>query len=166
MTAIIALVIMARPAGFWIRAVAALIDFGVFAVVRMSLGVLAARVWRMDVDAALGLSGVLFTCTALFVVLYVVTLHTLDGQTLGKLIVRVRVIDANGAAPALGASVLRFIGYFLSLLPFGFGFIMAGLRTDRRALHDLLAGTHVERLGARAPTSYAVPPPPLVTPPL
>jgi uncharacterized RDD family membrane protein YckC len=164
MAVIIAPVIMARPAGFWIRAVAALIDFGVFALVRMSLAVLAARVWRIDVDAALGLHGALFTCTALFVVLYVVTLHTLDGQTLGKLIVRVRVVGANGEPPALGASVLRFIGYFLSLLPFGFGFVMAGLRTDRRALHDLLAGTHVERLGARAATAYAVPPPPVMRP--
>jgi uncharacterized RDD family membrane protein YckC len=165
MAGIIAPVMMTRPAGFWIRAVAALIDFGVFALVRMSLGVLAARVWRIDIDAAMELRGALFTCTALFVVLYVVTLHALDGQTLGKLIVRVRVVGANGAPPALGASVLRFIGYFLSLLPFGFGFIMAGLRTDRRALHDLLAGTHVERLGARATTPYAAPPP-LATPPL
>ena len=110
---------MARPAGFWIRAVAALIDFGVFALVRMSLAVLAARVWRIDVDAALGLHGALFTCTALFVVLYVVTLHTLDGQTLGKLIVRVRVVGANGEPPALGASVLRFIGYFHRTFPKG-----------------------------------------------
>jgi uncharacterized RDD family membrane protein YckC len=28
----------------------------------------------------------------------------------------------------------------------GIGYLMAGLRTDKRALHDLLAGTRVERL--------------------
>ena len=147
MTRIIAPVIMTRPAGFWIRVVAALIDFALFAIVKASLGMLAARVWRTDVDLA-GLRGTIAMCTALFVILYVVALHTLGGQTVGKLVVRVRVVGIDGAAPALGASVLRFLGYLLSLLPFGFGFIMAGLRTDRRALHDLLAGTHVERIGA------------------
>ena len=128
-----------------------------FAVVKGSLGALATRMWRIDIDGALGLRGVLVACTALFAVLYVVTLVALDGQTLGKLIVRVRVVDADGAPPAFGASVLRFIGYFISLLPFGFGFVVAGLRTDRRALHDLLAGTRVERLTARAATSFAAP---------
>ena len=150
MAGIIALVITPRPAGFWIRVVAALIDFGVFAVVKASLGALAARVWRVDVDGALGARGVLIACTALFAVLYIVTLHALTGQTLGKLIVRICVVGADGARPALGASVLRFVGYFVSLVPFGLGFVMAGLRTDRRALHDLLAGTRVERLGAPA----------------
>jgi uncharacterized RDD family membrane protein YckC len=42
--------------------------------------------------------------------------------------------------------VLRFFAYGASLFPFGLGFVMAGLRSDRRALHDLLAGTRVERL--------------------
>jgi uncharacterized RDD family membrane protein YckC len=157
MTGIIAPVIPPRPAGFWIRVVAALIDFIVFAIVKASLGVLAARVWRVDVGA-LGLRGVLIACTALFVVLYVVALHALLGQTIGKLVVRVRVVSADGEPPALGASVLRFIGYFVSLLPFGFGFVMAGLRTDRRALHDLLAGTRVERLPAPVAAPFLAPP--------
>lgn len=139
-----------RPAGFGIRVVAALVDFVVFFVVKASLGALAARVVRIDIDSAMGLRGAVVACTMLFAALYVVTLVALDGQTLGKLVVRVRVVGPDGAPPALGASVLRFIGYFVSLLPFGFGFVMAGLRTDRRALHDLLAGTHVERVGERA----------------
>ena len=86
------------------------------------------------------------------------TLHALVGQTIGKLVVRVRVVGADGEPPAPGASVLRFIGYFVSLLPFGFGFVMAGLRTDRRALHDLLAGTHVERLRAPVAAPFLAPP--------
>jgi uncharacterized RDD family membrane protein YckC len=69
------------------------------------------------------------------------------------------VVGADGEPPPFGASVLRFIGYFVSLLPFGFGFVMAGLRADRRSLHDLLAGTRVERVGARATRpSFTAPP--------
>jgi uncharacterized RDD family membrane protein YckC len=136
-----------RPAGFWIRAVAALIDFAVFGVVKFSLGVIAARALRMD----LGGGSVVVACTLLFVALYVIVLHALEGQTLGKLAVGVRVVGPEGGPPPLGAAVLRFLGYFASLAPVGLGFAMAGLRADRRALHDLLASTRVERLARTAP---------------
>ena len=152
------------PAGFWIRVVAALIDFVIFMLVRGALSLLARIVWRSDA-ATLGIEGVLGTTTALFAALYVILLHALAGQTIGKLIVRVRVVGLDGAPPALGASVLRFFAYFASLLPFATGFIMAGLRSDRRALHDLLAGTRVERLGParvlRAPDPVTTETPPL-----
>ena len=69
-----------------------------------------------------------------------------------------RVVGADGEPPALGASVLRFIGYFVSLLPFGFGFVMAGLRADRRALHDLLAGTRVDRRQGPGAAPFLAPP--------
>jgi len=134
---------MTRPAGFWRRAVGALVDLVVVVLVKASLGVIAARVFRADLDAS---KGVLVACTLLFAALYVIGLHALEGQTVGKLVVGARVVGPDGAPPAVGVSVLRFAGYFVSLLPFGLGFAMAGLRTDRRALHDLLAGTRVERL--------------------
>ena len=134
-----------RPAGFWIRAFAALVALGVFFAVKTSLAWLAVRVLRVDVDGALGLRGALFACTALFVALYVVVLHAIAGQTIGKLVMRVRVVDADGSPLAFGTSLLRFFAYLASLMPFGLGFVMAGLRADRRALHDLVAGTRVER---------------------
>ena len=133
------------PAGFWIRAVAALLDFVLFMLVNGALALLARLVWRSNVST-LGIEGALSTSTALFAALYVVMLHAYEGQTVGKLIVGVRVVGLDGAPPAIGASVLRFFAYFASLLPFAAGFLMAGLRSDRRGLHDLLAGTRVERL--------------------
>jgi len=139
----IALVTKTQPAGFWRRAVATLVDLVVVVLVKALLGVIAARVFHADRDAT---QGALVACTLLFAVLYVIGLHALEGQTIGKLVVGARVIGAEGVPPAVGVSVLRFVGYFVSLLPFGLGFAMAGLRTDRRALHDLLAGTRVERL--------------------
>lgn len=147
--------ISTRPAGFWIRAVAALLDFALFGLVKLSLGVLAARVWRSEIDGPVGVQGVISACTMLFAVLYTIVLHALDGQTIGKLLVGVRVVGLDGERPPLGASVLRFFAYAVSLLPFGLGFVMAGLRADRRALHDLLAGTRVVRPALPAP-----PPPP------
>lgn len=144
---------MSRPAGFWIRVVAALIDLALILMAKAALGALAKRTWRGDVET-LGIQGALALCTVLFAVSYVVLLHALEGQTIGKLIVAVRVVGLDGAPPAVGASVLRLIGSVASLLPFGLGFVMAGLRSDRRALHDLLAGTRVERLGRGPAPSY------------
>jgi uncharacterized RDD family membrane protein YckC len=138
-------VIAPRPAGFWIRVVAALVDFAVFGLVKLSFGALAARFWRTD-DGAIGVQGTIATCTFLFAALYVIVLHVLEGQTIGKLLVRIRVVGLDGSPPPLGTSLLRFLAYAVSLMPFGMGFVMAGLRADRRGLHDLIAGTRVERL--------------------
>jgi uncharacterized RDD family membrane protein YckC len=148
-------VIVARPAGFWIRVVAAIVDFAVFWLVNLTLGLLAARVFRVDLDDAIGLRGSLAASSMLFVALYVIVLHALEGQTIGKLVTRVRVVGADDLPPPIGASVLRFFAYFVSLLPFGLGFLMAGLRADRRALHDLIAGTRVERLPHAVPPAAA-----------
>jgi uncharacterized RDD family membrane protein YckC len=151
-------VIRTRPAGFWIRVVAAVLDFALFALVNLSLKALAVRVWRAPLEGAGSVEGTVGTCTFLFVAAYVIVLHALEGQTVGKLIVGVRVVGADGTPPTLGASVLRFIAYGASLVPFGLGFVMAGLRADRRALHDLLAGTRVERLAPPPPPAPPAPP--------
>lgn len=155
---------MTRPASFWIRVVAALVDFGVFTLVDLSLRVIAVRVFRTDLDDVLGVRGAVGACTLLFAALYVIALHALEGQTLGKLLVGIRVVGSDGAPPAIGASVLRFFGYFVSLVPFGLGFVMAGLRADHRALHDLLADTRVERLARPTPRPPAPEPEELIAP--
>jgi uncharacterized RDD family membrane protein YckC len=156
-----------RPAGFWIRVVAAVLDFAVFWLVKLSLAALAALLWRTD-DGGLGVRGTIVTCTFLFAALYVIVLHALEGQTIGKLLAGVRVVGLDGTPPPLGASVLRFFAYGASLVPFGMGFVMAGLRSDRRALHDLLAGTRVERLRPAPPPAPPPAPEPeeLMAPPL
>jgi uncharacterized RDD family membrane protein YckC len=150
-------VIPTRPAGFWIRVVAAVIDFVVFSLVNLSLGVLAVRVLRTELDGPVGVRGAVSAATMLFMALYTILLHALEGQTIGKLLVGVRVVGLDGEPPPVGASVLRFFAYAVSMLPFGLGFVVAALRADKRALHDLLAGTRVERRGRPAP---AAPPPP------
>lgn len=147
------------PAGFWIRVVAALIDVLVWSVVRLSLEVMAGRVWGRDVDGSPFFQGMFGFFTLLFSALYTTVLHALDGQTLGKLAVGVRVVDVGGGRLTVGAALLRWLALFLSLVPFGMGFVMAGLRRDKRSLHDLIAGSRVERVarrGAGRPVSTGV----------
>ncbi len=91
---------------------------------------------------------------------YTTVLHCLAGQTIGKMLVGVRVVAGDDGPPPFGAALLRFVAYFASAAPFTFGFVMAGLRRDKRALHDLIAGTWVEHSSAPEPAA----PPPVETP--
>jgi uncharacterized RDD family membrane protein YckC len=137
------------PAGFWIRAAAAVVDLAVLSLVQLSLGLAARGTWGAVADDSAALSGMIGLFTAVFGVLYTAVLHASGGQTVGKMVVGVRVVAEDGEPLALGAALLRHLAYAASLLPLGLGFVMAGLRRDKRALHDLLAGSRVERVAAR-----------------
>jgi uncharacterized RDD family membrane protein YckC len=77
---------------------------------------------------------------------YWIVPHWRYGQTLGKAAVGVRVVDAAGGPVSLRAALVRLVGYWLSWLTFGIGYLIAALRADKRALHDLVAGTRVDRV--------------------
>jgi uncharacterized RDD family membrane protein YckC len=64
------------------------------------------------------------------------------GTTLGKRPFKVYVVRASDGGPITrGQSALRFVGYAASYLTFGCGFLMAAFHPQKRALHDLIAGT-------------------------
>jgi uncharacterized RDD family membrane protein YckC len=152
--------IQPRPAGFWIRAIAAVIDFAVFFVVLLSFRLIGARVWGADIETAASFKSLASFFTVVFAGAYTTVLHSLAGQTIGKMIVGVRVVVGDDGPPPFGTALLRFIAYFASAAPLTLGFVMAGLRRDKRALHDLIAGTRVEHSSLPEPA----PPPPVETP--
>lgn len=73
--------------------------------------------------------------------------------TPGKRLLKLRVADMAAAPPGLQRAALRFAAGGLSWLTLNIGHLMAGLRRDHRALHDLVAGTQV--LGRGAPPPWA-----------
>jgi uncharacterized RDD family membrane protein YckC len=67
------------------------------------------------------------------------------GQTPGKKLANIRVVDAyTGQNAPYWKLLLRFLGYFLSLITV-VGFFIGLLRKDHKTLHDLLSGTTVIR---------------------
>ena len=153
-----------RPAGFWIRAVALAIDVVVCALVQMSFGVLGRVLMGSAGDGSSAQSAA-FLFTVIFAAAYWTTLHMVAGQTLGKAVVGVRVVATDGVLLTFGPSFLRYLASGLSLATLGFGYLMAALRRDKRALHDLIAGSRVERPVAPRPMVRRVvrpaPPPPV-----
>ena len=65
--------------------------------------------------------------------------------TIGKMICGLRVTDLNGNRISFERATGRYFAKFLSVMFFGFGFIMAGFTERKQGLHDLLAGTLVRK---------------------
>jgi uncharacterized RDD family membrane protein YckC len=64
--------------------------------------------------------------------------------TLGKRLVGIKVTDANGARIGVGRALGRFFAAGLSWLTMNIGHALAAFGSERRALHDYVAGTRVE----------------------
>ncbi|HUP58482.1 MAG TPA: RDD family protein [Bdellovibrionota bacterium] len=70
------------------------------------------------------------------------------GATPGKLLLGLRVVDAQtGTYLGLRQTLIReVLGRIADTLTLGIGLLMAAFREDKRALHDLIAGTQVLRV--------------------
>jgi len=74
---------------------------------------------------------------------YFTFFHAWFGQTLGKMIIGIKVVSENNMAPSASMAFLRWTGYLLSLLPFAAGFLWSAVDKDHDAWHDKLALTKV-----------------------
>jgi uncharacterized RDD family membrane protein YckC len=76
--------------------------------------------------------------------LLTVTLWASFGMTPGKRLCNCRVVDArHGGKPGWGQSILRYIGYIISTLTLGIGFLWMLWDRQKQTLHDKIAGTRV-----------------------
>ena len=77
---------------------------------------------------------------------YYVLLTGLTGQTVGKIAVGIRVVDKSGKKPGLARAALReVLGKPLSGICLLLGFVWVAWDHQKRAWHDLIAGTRVIR---------------------
>src|SRR5918993_4984651 len=133
-------------APFFLRCGALLIDYIVVVGV-LALATLLARVFG---DSGRGggnfilFVGYLTTAGVAFI--NFVLLANLSGRTLGKWIAGLRIERTDGQPLSVGRALLRhLVGYPLTLLTLGLGFLFAAFDPQGRALHDWLAGTVVVR---------------------
>jgi len=80
-----------------------------------------------------------------------------NGQTLGKRLLRIRVLSLKGAKMTLWQSVERSLGYGASALEASFGFLQFFINRNRQCVHDRIAETIVVREPHR-PKSEPQPP--------
>jgi uncharacterized RDD family membrane protein YckC len=145
-------------AGFWRRLAAGLIDVAVLAPVMLLLTWLAAIVTGIHLPAAnhrgldfwldmflagepalIGGIGLALAIALIYLFLFQAT----TGRTLGMRVLRVRVIDLFGDPPSMLRTAARTAAYLASIATLGLGFFWIGFDSEKRALHDWLAGTYV-----------------------
>lgn len=66
-----------------------------------------------------------------------------DGQTPGKIAVNIRVIKIDGSPITSMDSLVRVVGYTLSGLPVGLGYLWALFDANSQTWHDKIANTYV-----------------------
>ncbi len=66
-----------------------------------------------------------------------------NGKTLGKKLLKIRVVSLTHSHMTLWQSLERALGYGASILEFGFGFIQFFINPNRRTVHDRIAETIV-----------------------
>jgi len=82
-------------------------------------------------------------------ILNLVIIPGFTGLTLGKWATGLRIERKDGGNPGIGRALLRhFIGYPLSFVLLGLGFLIAAVSVHGRGLHDMIAGTVVVREGS------------------
>ena len=76
---------------------------------------------------------------------YVASFTVAGGQTIGKMLMKLRVIGDDGRPVDAAGGVLRAAGCMLVPVTLGLSYVPALFSSDHRALHDRLAGTRVVR---------------------
>lgn len=132
--------------GFWPRVAASIIDSIVQFMITAPL-LVAIYGWGYLVynDSFIaGPTDFLISWVFPFVAIVLFWLH--KQATPGKMAVSARVVDARtGNTISTGQAIGRYLGYFVSLLPMGPGFLWIALDPGKQGWHDKLAGTVVVR---------------------
>lgn len=142
--------------GFWRRAMALFIDKMILlSIILMTLFVGLLALWigyplpagefipedLMDLSVSFVIAYGLMTL--LLHMMYFTYFHGTTGQTPGKMVFGLRVIQATGENMTLGIAFLRWVGYFVSTFFCYLGFLWVAFDSKKQGWHDKIAGTVV-----------------------
>ena len=131
--------------GFWLRVWAAVIDSVLVCVLIIPIltAVYGPAYWdsaeliRGPVDFLLS-----WVAPAVAVVLFWIARQA----TPGKMAIGARVVDTKtGGKPGTGQLIVRYLGYYVSMVPLLLGLIWVAFDPRKQGWHDKLAGTVVVR---------------------
>ena len=130
------------------RVGAGLIDTALLVAINLAVLFLTLRISGLQntVDDVRVLPPIPFTgFLALLAFSYVAAFTVAGGQTIGKMIMNLRVIADDGRPVDAAGGMLRAVGCMLVPVTLGLSYVPALMTSDHRALHDRLAGTRVVR---------------------
>ncbi len=132
-------------APFALRCGALLIDY-ILVVGVLAFATLLARLSGDEVRGSTFLLTAGYIAALAVAAINYILLAGFSGRTLGKWVAGLRIERRDGVPLSFGRALIRhLVGYPLTLLTLGTGFLLAAFNSEGRALHDLVAGTVVVR---------------------
>ena len=141
-------------AGFWIRVGASLIDTLITLIVISPILTLiyGANYWEGE-SVVQGFWDLFFSYIVPAVAVVIFWIY--KSATPGKMATKLTIVDATtGDKPTAGQFVLRYVGYFVSMLPLCLGLIWVGVDKRKQGFHDKIANTVVIRNNVTEPVSF------------
>ncbi len=143
-------------AGFWVRLSAITIDGLLLGLIQFVFIYLPMMAYFYNTGlftapdpktAMMAVAPIVTLVQGVILIMYVVYFVALTAGkhqgTYGKRSMGIYVRKRDGGRVWIGHSVVRFVGYFISWIPLGLGYLMAAFGKRKLALHDLIAGTEV-----------------------
>ncbi|MEC6797921.1 RDD family protein [Photobacterium sp. S4TG1] len=129
--------------GFWPRVLASLVDTAIVTLITAPFMYLAYGEMHPSSDSfAVGPMDIMINYLLPFV--GVILFWIYKSATPGKMVIKAQIVDANtGNKPSVKQSVIRYLGYFVSTIPFGLGLMWVGWDKKKQSWHDKLANTVV-----------------------
>lgn len=144
--------------GFWIRFAAFVADWIIaYLAAALVAFVIGVSMTSGDVepeqlqDVSIALENFNYSFLLLFCGIsaaYGAVMTALKGQTFGKMLLRIQVVDADGNVPPWHKAVIRELlrgVILLALFPLGLLYVWVGFDARKRGPHDYLGGSYVVR---------------------
>lgn len=139
--------------GFWPRVGASLIDTLLQLAIVLPLTYAIYGRWSDPERVFMGFGD--FFINLILPAVAVIAFWVYKSATPGKMALSARIVDADTGAPlTTSQSVIRYLGYFVSLIPLGVGFFWVGFDRRKQGWHDKMANSVVVRPGGVEPVKF------------
>ena len=131
--------------GFWARVVAAIIDTicAMMIIVPVILAAYGSEYLTLIQDKFVA-GPVDLLVQYIFPAVAIVIFWLTRQATPGKMVIGAKVVDAATLGKlGVGQAILRYLGYYVSMIPLLLGLIWVGIDAKKQGWHDKIAGTLV-----------------------
>ena len=132
-----------KPAGFWIRFWAYIVDMLILSSIGMLLIKPIFRLFSLELNDSTWYAPITLITAILFYAYFVLMTKFLS-QTVGKMIFGIKVVSKDKQALTWGTVLFReWIGRLISIIPLNLPYLAVAFTPKKQAIHDMIADTLV-----------------------
>lgn len=132
-----------KPAGFWIRFWAYIVDMLILSSIGMLMIKPIFRLFSFELNDSTWYAPITLITAILFYAYFVLMTKFLS-QTVGKMIFGIKVVSKDKQALTWGTVLFReWIGRLISIIPLNLPYLAVAFTPKKQAIHDMIADTLV-----------------------